>query len=325
MDGTAVNLSTGTSALTVNVNLAAALGTLAQVTVGSSNTLNLGAAQQFGSLAGGGNVTGAFALTLGNPAMATSPNTDFSGVIGIGAGTLIKNGKGTQTLSGAAANTFTGATTVANGTLALNKTAGINAIGGALNIGLAATLGAAPVVRLDASNQIIDTAALTMLAGSTFNLNGFSETITNIATMNAASIAGPGTLALSATGTTTATGLSSIGSDLQISVGTSVTRTLTMTGSADVLTVSGNITQGTAAGILIKAGVGTLVLSGSNSYAGATTVSAGILNIRNAGALGTVAGATTLTAGATLQLQGDITTLAEGLTVNGTGFAGAGG
>ncbi len=72
---------------------------------------------------------------------------------------------------------------------------------------------------------------------------------------------------------------------------------------------------------LNKTTAGTVTLSGANTYTGATAISAGVLNIQNASALGTIAGATTVSSGAALQIQGVITTLAEGLTLNGTGIS----
>src|SRR6202035_5510630 len=60
-------------------------------------------------------------------------------------------------------------------------------------------------------------------------------------------------------------------------------------------------------------------------FTGTTTINAGILNIQNATALGTVASGTAISSGATLQLQGGITVGAEALTINGTGASGQNG
>ena len=77
----------------------------------------------------------------------------------------------------------------------------------------------------------------------------------------------------------------------------------------------------TFTGTVAKSGAGTLILSGSNAYTGATTVSAGILNVRHANALGTTAGGTTVSAAGSLQLQGGISVGAEALTLNATSTA----
>lgn len=83
---------------------------------------------------------------------------------------------------------------------------------------------------------------------------------------------------------------------------------------------------------VVKEGTGTWTLSGSNTYARETTVSAGILNIRSSSALGavmsnettpTAAGAgTTVANNATLQIQNDISVGAEQLMLSGSGFTG---
>lgn len=83
---------------------------------------------------------------------------------------------------------------------------------------------------------------------------------------------------------------------------------------------------------IIKSGLGTWTLSGTNTYTLQTTISAGILNIRNSSALGAVLtsetvpsaanAGTTVASGATLQLQNNISVGAEALTLGGTGAAG---
>ncbi|MDP1587293.1 MAG: autotransporter-associated beta strand repeat-containing protein, partial [Prosthecobacter sp.] len=339
VNGTLINIANTGGAVSVNLNIASALGTLARVNVDSGNTLTLGAAQTLASISGSGtiNASGAgFTLTVGNALNSPALDSTFSGVLANGAApsplTLIKTGKGTLTLSGSSSNAYTGLTTVSAGTLVLAKTGGALAVGGGLTIGNAAasTVGRA-TVRLDGNDQIISTAALIMNGGSTLNLNGFSQTVLTFSSAFGATITGPGTLAVATTsGTMTFTGASSISGNLQLTTGTAATRTMAITSVNDQLTISGSVSQGTTTGSIVagnsaQTALGTLILSGENSYAGTTTVSSGILNVRHGSALGTVAGITTITAGATLQIQNDITTLAEPLTVRGTGFAGAAG
>jgi outer membrane autotransporter protein len=78
-------------------------------------------------------------------------------------------------------------------------------------------------------------------------------------------------------------------------------------------------------GSLTKVGTGTLTLTGLNTYDGLTTVSAGILNIQNGSGLGATTTGTTVSSGATLQLQGGVTVGAEALTISGIGAAGQNG
>ncbi|WP_395731060.1 beta strand repeat-containing protein [Prosthecobacter sp.] len=97
------------------------------------------------------------------------------------------------------------------------------------------------------------------------------------------------------------------------------TATITVN-SANALTINGAV-SGTA---ITKAGAGTLVLGGANTYTGVTTVSAGVLSLANSLALGTIAGATTVSSGASLELQGGINVANEAVTINGAGASGAG-
>ena len=85
--------------------------------------------------------------------------------------------------------------------------------------------------------------------------------------------------------------------------------------SSALQTSSGEIS---GLGGLTVSGSGTLTLSGSNLYSGAIAVNLGVLKIQHGYALGTTAGNTTVAAGGTLELAGNITTLAEGLTLYGT-------
>jgi fibronectin-binding autotransporter adhesin len=78
------------------------------------------------------------------------------------------------------------------------------------------------------------------------------------------------------------------------------------------------------AGTVTKTSAGTFTLSGANSYTGTTTISAGVLNIQNASALGATSSGTTVDSSASLQLQGGIAVGAESLTLNNAGVSGAG-
>lgn len=99
---------------------------------------------------------------------AATGNITVSSIIS-GAGGLIKTGTQTLTLSGSAANTYTGLTSVNAGILRLDKTAGINAVAGNLEI----TSGG--MVTFGKNNQLNDTSLVTLSgAGSVFNGTGIN-------------------------------------------------------------------------------------------------------------------------------------------------------
>ena len=116
----------------------------------------------------------------------------------------------------------------------------------------------------------------------------------------------------------------------------------TIGSDADLLTISGSITTngytttftGTGTthvtgsvsgpGAVVKTGDGTLILSAANSYNHTTTVSGGVLNVRNSSALGAAGTGTTVNSGGELQVQGGITIGVEALTLNGSGASGDG-
>ena len=73
---------------------------------------------------------------------------------------------------------------------------------------------------------------------------------------------------------------------------------------------------------LTKDNTGSLFLSGNNTnYNGAISVSAGTLNAQSNYALGAISGATTVVAGATMQVSGIGLDIPEPITINGDGIA----
>ncbi|HNX68375.1 MAG TPA: autotransporter domain-containing protein [Candidatus Omnitrophota bacterium] len=201
----------------------------------------------------------------------------------------VNNGTHTLTVDGSGATAISGA--ISNG--ALTKTgsgmltlSGNNTYAGGTNIN-------GGTLRLGASGVLANDGAVTIAnAGSTLDVNGMTEVI--------------GTL----TGDSNAT----------VALGAGA---LTVTQGADA-TYAGVI-SGTAASSFVKAGGSKLTLSGANTYSGGTTVSAGVLNIQNNGALGS--GSVSVTGGnvAGLQLQGGIiTTNANALSLASYGISDSG-
>jgi autotransporter-associated beta strand protein len=296
------------------------------VFVDASGTLDLGTTGgSINGLSGTGTIdksqTGSDTLTIGND----DATSTFSGVIKNTVGTvnITKVGAGTLTLDGTAGNTFTGTTTVNGGVLVLSKTTG-NAVGGALTIG-------AGTVILTGSNQIADGGAVTINnAAGLLDLNGNSDTVGNTSVTGGSITTGGGTLTI---GTLAMTGGS-------ISTGTGALvlgGAVTGNASASSATISGNLNLGGAArtfaiadgaathdmsiwanisnGGITKIGVGALLLSGNNSFAGGLTVSAGKVILGTDTAAGT--GTLTLAAGITLEGSGGTRTITNNLTING--------
>jgi autotransporter-associated beta strand protein len=83
-------------------------------------------------------------------------------------------------------------------------------------------------------------------------------------------------------------------------------------------TLSGTIADGASPGMLEMGGAGTLVLSGSNSYSGGTTIASGTLTLSGPGTLGAAAGTTTIDSGGTLDLGGTTQTQAAVNLAGGT-------
>ena len=60
--------------------------------------------------------------------------------------------------------------------------------------------------------------------------------------------------------------------------------------NSNTLTLSGAMANGNGAGALTKIGAGTLILTGTNSYSGGTTITAGTLQLGNGGTTGSILG-----------------------------------
>ena len=264
--------------------------------------------QVIGSLAGGGNVhLGSAMLTVGNDGTSTT----YSGAIFSDPGALTKTGAGTFILTNSQG--YTGATTINNGTLQLGD--------GTSN------------------GSISSSSGVTGLSTGTlaFNLNGNFAIGTPIGgTVNVLQ-AGPNGNTIFLTGNNTYSGTTTINGGTTIVVGSNGTTGSIGTGNTtnngslqftrtDTLVVSSSIS---GPGSLTMFSGGTIILTGTNTYLGATQINSGnTLQLGNGGTSGSLSSSTTVSgnAGKTLAFnRSDAFTVGSaiigGLTVaqNGTG------
>lgn len=330
----------GLSAGGLTLSGGAAIDDNSAVTAASGTTLTLASSETIGSLAGAGSVAlGANTLTTGGDNTSTSYSGNISGT----GGSITKTGAGTLTLSGT--NAYTGATTISAGAIdaqngsAIGDTSALSVASGAFLV-----LSAAETIGSLAGAGTVTLGANTLTTGGNNTSTSFSGAVTG---SNGMVKTGSGTLTLSNTGNestltggmTISAGTVSISDDDHMAAGTLTLNggTLSLDGpivfdnnidlaASSTINSGGNtIASGviSGAGNLTKTGSLSLQLTGSNTYTGITTVSAGYLLANNANSLGTTAGGTTVVSGATLYLSGSFT-LAEDLNLAGTGMLGNG-
>jgi outer membrane autotransporter protein len=237
---------------TLLANSPAALSPTSAFIVMGTLDLN-GFSNQIGSLASSGTVTNGDSFAVVLTTGGDNTDTSFSGVLqdGTDALGLIKVGTGTLTLSGA--STYTGGTTISAGTLQLGDGVRNGSITGDVTDN--ATLAFDPAGSVTFGGTISGTGNLLKLGSGTVILTA------NNSYIGGTTISG-GILQIGNGGTT-----GSI-------VGNVVDDGSLVFNRTDAITFPG-IASGT--GTLFQSGSGSLTLTGSNSYSGVTTVSAGTL------------------------------------------------
>ncbi len=323
---------TTVSAGTLQLSGSGILGSTSGSLTVNGGTLNLnGTNQTVGNLTGSGgtilnNATGTnVALTIGN---GNGTGGIYSGVIanntsGTGTVALTKTGTGTIALSGT--NTYTGTTTLSGGVLRLDSASALG--GGNLQFQSGVLgLGAGDFTRALGTNA--GQVQWTDNNGGGFAAYG-ADRIVNIGGAGATITTGSGSAFWASSsdnlilGAADADHTVTFVNGIQLNSSGSTNRTIQVNdGCAAIDAIVSGVISTASGGTrgITKTGTGTLVLSGANSYDGTTTVSAGVLNIQNSTALGTTTGSTSVTSGATLQIQG-VNVGAEALTLNGAGVA----
>ncbi|MFM2141726.1 MAG: hypothetical protein RLZZ476_270 [Verrucomicrobiota bacterium] len=278
----------------------------------NAGTLQIGNDGATGSL-GTGDVINNGTLRFDRTGTLTVPNaiTGTGGVqidCPINAGTVVFSGT----------NTFDGGVNVSGGTLRITNNTALG--DGTKTVSLSNGTSGAPHLNLDGSSDPIELPA-------TFSYNTSSATGAIINEAGDNTIFGP-------------INLTGGGGDTKILINAG---TLTLSGPIAPIATGRNllldgagtgfvtsvISNGSGANVLLsvnKQGTGIWTLAGNNSHGGTTTVSAGTLVIGHANALGTgglqfgnTTGATSITSGATLDLNGQ-QGINEAITVRGTGI-----
>ena len=240
-----------------------------------------------------------------------------------GATQLVKTDLGTLVLNGA--NTYTGGTAINGGTLQVSSDGNLGAAAGGLSID-------GGTLRLGASFNINAGRAITLNAGGgTVDTQGFQTTVSQ-------GITGAGALTKTGTGTLVLSGANAYGGGTTISAGTlqlgdggtsgSITGDVTNNATlafnrSDTATFAGVI-SGT--GAVQQNGIGTTVLTATNSYTGGTTINAGTLQLGNGGTSGSITGDVTnngtfafnrsdaITFGGLVSGTGAVTQIGSGIT-----------
>jgi fibronectin-binding autotransporter adhesin len=270
----------------------------------------------------------------------------------IGAGTVTKSTSGTFTLSGA--NTYSGATNILGGTMIANGGAAIGdasavtvAAGATFQLGANETVGSiagAGAVTLGANALTAggDNSS-TLLSGVVSGLGGkLIKTGAGMLTLSGNnSFSGGIDILLGgvslASNTAAGTGpITTFGSVIDYANGVNIAAPIIVNSTttqlqvlAGVATQAGNMSELGGQRPLEKIGAGELILSGSNSWSGATTISQGTLTAQGGAAIGDLS-AVTVTGGATFQLganetvgsiagPGAVTLGANAITIRGNG------
>jgi fibronectin-binding autotransporter adhesin len=251
---------------------------------------------------GGGGTTGAIASAVvnnfGTLGFNRSDLLAYGGQV-VGTGSLRQAGTGTTVLTGT--NTYTGGTTIDAGTLQLGNggTTG-SIVGDVVDNGVLA-FNRADIVTF--GGLISGSGAVRQLGSGTTVLSGINSYAGGTSVL-------AGTLQVSADANlgAAAGGLTFAGGTLRTTTSFGSARSTNLTGTGTLLTDAGTTLSlsglMSGAGGFTKSGTGLLVLTGNNSYAGATNVNAGTLRIN--GNQSAATGLVTVASGATLGGNGTI-------------------
>ena len=229
-------------------------------------------------------------LTLG----VDNGSSTFDGVLANSSstGNLVKEGTGTITLAGS--NTFTGSVAINLGVLRITRSSGLGSGTKTVNINAPSV---DKMLELDGSGGNI-----TLASGISYQTSGANGVIRNLAGNN--TIAG----AITMTANNGNTRIISNGGSLTLSgniTANTTGRVLDLGGSSTANNTISGVLNDTNAPAVLKTDSGTWIVSGANTYTGATTVSGGTLTLSGArtGSSGAITVSNVAATSATLNIQ----------------------
>lgn len=264
----------------------------------SSGILQVGSGSLAGSLGSGG-----VAINAGTTLVFDSSASQNVANVLSGAGSLIKRGSGTLTLSGT--NSFTGAVSLNGGSLQLNGGSSIGDMA-AVSLATGTNLG---VSSNETIGSLSGAGTVVLQSDAVLTIGG-----DNNSTVFAGSLTGIGGVTKTGSGTFIYTGTGNFQGTLTISGGTLQLGDSTTTGAINGGPIVNNaslvfnrsndnsvnaLISGT--GTVTKQGTNTLTVTGANSYSGGTTISGGTLQLGSGSTVGSLGtGGVTISSGTTL-------------------------
>ncbi|WP_052071784.1 autotransporter-associated beta strand repeat-containing protein [Sphingopyxis sp. MWB1] len=231
-----------------------------------------------------GSIVSATVNNFGTLGFNRSNSLTYTGQI-VGTGALLQAGSGTTILTGS--NSYSGGTTISGGTLQLgNGGASGSIVGDVVNNGQ---------LRFNRNNDYNFTGLISG-SGAVVQAGSGTTILTGANSYAGGTTVSGGVLRVASDGNLGAAsgGLSFDGGTLNTTGSFASARAVNLVGAGGIATDAGTaLTLNgvvTGAGHLTKSGDGALILAGDNDYAGGTTIAAGILQVGNGGAAGSVAG-----------------------------------